>query len=147
MNLTIQRRMAAEILGIGVNRVWIDPSKSEEVMSALTREDIKRLIERGIISKRPEKGTSRARVRARKNRRKGPGSRKGALKARLSMENLWPAKIRALRRFLRYLRDRRIITRRVYRELYLKAKGGSFDSIASLKRYIEVNNLARRRFK
>ncbi len=147
MDLTVQRRMAAEILGVGINRIWIDPSKSEEVMSAITREDIKGLIERGVISKRPEKGTSRVRVRARRGKRRGPGSKKGALKARLSMENLWPAKIRALRSFLRYLRDRRIITRKVYRDLYLKAKGGSFASVASLKRYIEVNNLARRRFK
>ncbi len=147
MDMSVQRRMAAEILGVGVNRVWIDPSKSEEVTSALTREDIKGLINRGIISKRPEKGTSRVRARARKGKRGGPGSRKGTLKARLSPEDLWPAKIRALRRFLKYLRDRKIITRRVYRELYLKAKGGSFNSVASLKRYIEVNNLARRRFK
>jgi len=147
MNMSVQRRIAAEILGVGVNRVWIDPSKSEEVTSALTREDVKSLIERGIISKRPVKGTSRVRVRARKDKRRGPGSRKGAFKARLNPENVWPAKIRALRRFLKYLRDRRIITRRVYRELYLKAKGGAFDSIASLKRYIEINNLARRRFK
>jgi large subunit ribosomal protein L19e len=147
MNVSVQRRMAAEILGVGVNRVWIDQSRSEEVTSALTREDVKSLIERGIISKRPEKGTSRVRARARRGKRRGPGSRRGASKARLNMENFWPAKIRALRRFLRYLRDRRIITRRVYRELYLKAKGGSFNSIASLKRYIEINNLARRRFK
>lgn len=147
MSISVQRRMAAEILGVGVNRVWIDPSKSEEVTSALTREDIKGLIERGIISKRPEKGTSRARARARRGKRRGPGSRKGTLKARSNPECFWPAKIRVLRRFLKYLRDRKIISRRVYRELYLKAKGGSFDSVASLKRYIEVNNLARRRFK
>ncbi len=147
MNVSVQRRIAAEILGVGVNRVWIDPSKLEEVTSALTREDVKGLIERGIISKRPVKGTSRVRARTRKGKRRGPGSRKGAFKARLNPENVWPAKVRALRRFLKYLRDRRIITRRVYRELYLKAKGGAFDSIASLKRYIEVNNLARRRFK
>ncbi|MBS7612057.1 50S ribosomal protein L19e [Candidatus Bathyarchaeota archaeon] len=147
MDMSVQRRMAAEILGVGVNRVWIDPSKSEEVMSALTREDIKGLIDRGIISKRPEKGTSRVRARARRGKRRGSGSRKGTLKARLSSKDLWSVKIRALRRLLKYLRDRKIITRRVYRELYLKAKGGSFDSVASLKRYIEVNNLARRRFK
>jgi len=147
LNVNVQRRMAAEILGVGVNRVWIDPSRLEDVRSAITREDIKRLIAEGVISKRPEKGTSRVRARMRRGRRRGPGSRKGARKARLNPENLWPAKVRALRSFLRYLRDRRIISRSVYRELYLKVKGGAFQDIAALKRYIEVRNLVRRRFR
>ncbi|MCD6443658.1 50S ribosomal protein L19e [Candidatus Bathyarchaeota archaeon] len=147
MNVSVQRRMAAEILGVGVNRIWIDPSRLEDVRSAITREDIKRLIAEGVISKKPEKGTSRVRVRMRKGRRRGPGSRKGARKARLNPENLWPAKVRALRSFLRYLRDRRIISRSVYRELYLKVKGGAFQDVAALKRYIQVHNLVRRRFR
>lgn len=147
MNVRVQRRIAAEILRVGVNRVWIDPNRVEEVKAALTREDVRRLVKEGVIGKRPERGTSRVRVRMRRRKRRGPGSRKGAQKARLNPENLWPAKIRVLRRFLRYLRDRRIITRHVYRELYLKAKGGAFSDLASLKRYIKVNNLARRRFR
>lgn len=147
MNVSVQRRMAAEILGVGVGRVWIDPTRLEDIRSAITREDIKRLIAEGVISKKPERGTSRIRARIRRGRRRGPGSRKGARKARLNPENLWPAKVRALRSFLRYLRDRRIISRSVYRELYLKVKGGTFQDVASLKRYIEVHNLVRRRFR
>ncbi|HNS25277.1 MAG TPA: 50S ribosomal protein L19e, partial [Methanobacteriaceae archaeon] len=34
MNLTTQKRLAADILKIGVNRVWIDPDHSEEVSQA-----------------------------------------------------------------------------------------------------------------
>ncbi|HDD33891.1 MAG TPA: 50S ribosomal protein L19e, partial [Thermofilaceae archaeon] len=38
------RRLAAEILGVGESRVWIDPEKLERVETAVTREDVRRLI-------------------------------------------------------------------------------------------------------
>ena len=34
MNLTTQKRLAASILKVGVNRVWIDPNEIEEVSRA-----------------------------------------------------------------------------------------------------------------
>ena len=33
MNLTTQKRLAASILKVGVNRVWIDPEEIEEVLN------------------------------------------------------------------------------------------------------------------
>ena len=36
MNLTTQRRLAASILKVGLNRVWIDPERLEEVSLAIT---------------------------------------------------------------------------------------------------------------
>jgi LSU ribosomal protein L19E len=47
MNLTTQKRLAAEILKVGTNRVWIDPERVEEVSTAITRESIKQLIKDG----------------------------------------------------------------------------------------------------
>jgi large subunit ribosomal protein L19e len=55
-------------------------------------------------------------------------------------------KIRAQRRKLRELRERRIIAVNTYRSLYRKAKGGEFRSIAELERYINDRNLRRRTF-
>ena len=40
MNLTTQKRLAASILKVGLNRVWIDPERMEEVSMAITRERI-----------------------------------------------------------------------------------------------------------
>ena len=40
MNLTTQRRLAASILKVGVNRVWIDPEEIEEVSRAITRDGV-----------------------------------------------------------------------------------------------------------
>ena len=58
MNLTTQKRLAASILKVGLNRVWIDPERLEEVSMAITREGVKQLINDGAIKAKPEKGNS-----------------------------------------------------------------------------------------
>ena len=137
MGLSTQRRLAAEILGVGESRIWIDPERIEEVSAAITREEVRRLIHEGVIGALPERGTSRARARARK-RRKGPGSRKGAKGARMSEKRIWITRIRALRRYLRELRDEGVIEKHTYHALYKMAKGGFFRSKAHLRRYIQA---------
>ncbi|MEM2136406.1 MAG: 50S ribosomal protein L19e [Candidatus Methanomethylicia archaeon] len=132
------RRMAAEILKVGENRVWIDPENIDRVMEAITREDVKELIKDRVIRKRPEKGISRKR----KSKRKGPGSRKGS---RIEDKVKWIMKVRAQRRFIKNLRKKRIINKTAYRKLYRMIKGNAFDSISQIKSYIEDKGLARRR--
>ncbi len=58
MNLTTQKRLAASILKVGLNRVWIDPERLEEVSMAITREGVKQLINDGAIKAKPQKGIS-----------------------------------------------------------------------------------------
>ena len=67
MRLEYQRRLAASILGIGVNRVYIspDPKEQENILDAITREGVRGLIRRHVIQKRPEQGVSRGRARHR----------------------------------------------------------------------------------
>lgn len=149
MNLTVQRRLAAEILNVGENRVWFDPERLEEISAAVTRDDIRNLIKQGAIKAKPKEGISRARAREvqekkKKGRRRGPGSRKGKATARMSRKEKWMMKIRAIRKYLKNLRARRIITQSTYRKLYRLAKGGMFDSVAYLKSYIKEKKLARK---
>jgi len=139
------RRMAAELLGVGVNRVWIDPEQLDRASSAITKEDVRRLIKDGVVKVKPAKGISRGRWRkARRQRkkglRKGSGSRKGPV---FDEKRLWIAKVRALRSFLANLRRRRIITRTTYRKLYIMVKSGMFESKSQLKTYIREKGLAR----
>ncbi|MCS7140219.1 MAG: 50S ribosomal protein L19e [Candidatus Nezhaarchaeota archaeon] len=147
MNLSIIKRLAAEVLGIGESRIYIDPSRLEEAASAITKDDVRKLIEDGVISIKPVKGTSRVRARLRhikkrKGLRRGEGSRKGS---RASMDkDLWIARVRALRQLLRYLRDKRMIDRKTYRRLYRMVKGGAFHSKSHLKAYIKEHGLLRR---
>ncbi|MBC7120749.1 MAG: 50S ribosomal protein L19e [Candidatus Methanosuratus sp.] len=144
MSLSNQRRLAADVLDVGETRVWIDPTRFEDVVAAITREDIRNLIKEGVIKARPERGVSRGRYRKthlqkKKGLRKGPGSRKGKVEG-----DEWEYRIRSMREFLRLLKKRKIITPGVYRELYLKAKGGAFHDKRQLKTYIEERGLARR---
>ncbi|HDJ22175.1 MAG TPA: 50S ribosomal protein L19e, partial [Candidatus Bathyarchaeota archaeon] len=55
-------------------------------------------------------------------------------------------RIRAQRKHLAKLRERRLISVSTYRMLYRKAKGGEFRSVSDLERYISENNLRRRAF-
>ncbi|MEM0217259.1 MAG: 50S ribosomal protein L19e [Candidatus Nezhaarchaeales archaeon] len=147
MNLSIVRRLAAEVLGVGESRVYIDPSRLDEVSSAVTKDDVRRLIEEGVISAKPVRGTSKARARLRhlkkrKGLRRGEGSRKGSV-ANLE-KKLWIARVRALRKYLKLLRDKKMIDTKAYRRLYKLVKGGVFQSRAHLKEYVKQQGLLRR---
>ncbi|MCK5588244.1 MAG: 50S ribosomal protein L19e, partial [Candidatus Lokiarchaeota archaeon] len=47
MKLKNQKELAADIMKVGVSRVYIDPTRLEEVSMAIRREDIRRLIHDG----------------------------------------------------------------------------------------------------
>jgi len=151
MNLTNQRRLAAAVLDVGVNRIYIDPEGADIVEAAITRQEIRKLIKDGVIKAIPLKTTSRGRARVRMaqkkaKRRRGPGSRKGAKYSVVPRKTRWMGRIRAQRRRLKRLRERRTITVSTYRVLYRKAKGGVFRSVAEMERYITENDLRRRTF-
>jgi len=141
MNYTPQKRLAAEILGVGTHRVWIDPEVEEDLSLALTREDVRKLIADRVIRKKPMIGVSRGRARIlsiqkKRGQRRGHGSRKGRKGARQPTKELWIAKIRSQRRYLRGLRNNQLITPAHYRQLYAKAKGNSYRSVTHLRNTI-----------
>jgi large subunit ribosomal protein L19e len=149
-NLQNQRRLAARILKVGHNRVWIDPERMEDAETAITRDEIRKLIHEGLIKSLPEKGVSRGRTRVlrekrRKGRRSGPGSRTGSPHARVSKKEAWMSKIRALRKRLRLLKSRKVIAEGAYRKLYRMARSGRFESVADLDRYLKTHELWRKR--
>jgi large subunit ribosomal protein L19e len=148
--LKSQRRLAAQILKVGQNRVWISPENIDDAEAAMTREEIKKLIHEGVIKRLPERGVSRSRARVlhmkkRKGRRRGPGSRSGSNRAKISKKEAWMGKIRALRKRLRTLKTKRVITESTYRELYRMARSGRFQSVADLERHLKTHELWRKR--
>jgi large subunit ribosomal protein L19e len=143
MDLKNQKRMAAAILNCGETRVWIDPNRIEDVADAITRADIRTAIESGTIRALPKKGIYRGRTRYRleqrsKGRRRGPGSRKGTSGARTPTKRDWIQTIRPIRAELKGLRDNGKISRKVYREFYMKAKGGQFKSRKNLISHLQM---------
>jgi large subunit ribosomal protein L19e len=148
MDLTMQKRMAAEILKSGYNRVWFDEDDLEEIAAAVTREDVKRLINRGSIQVRQVKGTSRTRAnkirrQKEKGRRRGHGSRKGSKNAKVTSKRKWIKTIRPIRTRLKELRNSGVIERSVYRKTYRMAKGGIFKSKAYLEGYLKEHKMLR----
>jgi len=149
-NLRGQRRLAAQILKVGQNRVWIDPQRMDDVEAAITREEVKKLIHEKIIAALPEKGVSRARAKIiqkkkKKGRRKGAGSKTGAGHARVSKKEAWMSRIRSLRKRLRELKATRVVTETTYRKMYSVAGSGRFESVAELERYLKAHDLWRKR--
>jgi len=141
-DLSAQKRLAADVMDVGKNRVWFDPAAQEEIAEAITREDVRALVRDGIIRAETARGNSRGRARERDAKRayghrKGPGTRKGTAGARQNSKEQWTDGIRAQRRRLRELRDEGEITRTEYRELYAKAGGGEFRSVRYLENYVD----------
>lgn len=143
VDVSYQRRIAASILKCGVNRVYIDPYRLEDVAEAVTREDVRRLIKEGVIGKKQARGISRGRARKRmiqkkKGRRRGPGSRRGAKYARYPRKKRWMNTIRALRRTLKTYRDEGVISPETYRKYYRQAGGGMFRSVSHMNQHLAM---------
>jgi large subunit ribosomal protein L19e len=146
MNLKNQRRMASELLKCGVNRVWVDPNRSEDVSDAITRADVRILINSGTIVARQKKGVSRGRAefekaQKRKGRQTGHGSRRGRKGARKPSKERWMQAIRPIRRKLKELRDTGKIDPSTYRIYYLKAKGGVFKNKSHLVSHLKSEDI------
>ncbi len=140
-DLRNQRRMAADILKCGVNRVWMDEDRTDEIAKAVTRKDIKILIHGGAITSKQIQGISRGRKKyaanqKAKGRRRGHGSRKGAKYARLPRKERWIRTIRPIRTYLKELREGKKIDAHTYRKYYRKAKGGEFRNKQHLKTHL-----------
>jgi large subunit ribosomal protein L19e len=141
-DLSSQKRLAADVLDVGKNRIWLDPDAQDELVDAITREDIRELVDQGVIRAEAKQGNSRGRARERAEKRayghrKGPGTRQGKAGARQDPKDEWRAKVRAQRQLLRDLRDDGTIDPGQYRELYNKSRGGEFRDVQRLVNYIE----------
>jgi large subunit ribosomal protein L19e len=145
-DLRNQRRMAASLLKCGENRVWMDFDRLDEIAKAVTKDDIRVLIKGKAIKSRQAKGISSGRQKyttkqKEKGRRRGHGSRKGAMFARLPRKERWIRTIRPIRGYLRNLRDEKKIDKSTYRKYYMKAKGGEFRSRHHLEIHLKSDGI------
>lgn len=142
MELNQIKRMASNILGVGVNRIKVvNPSQA---LQAMTKDDIRTLLRKGYVIKRSVKGSSRVRARKilkqkKKSRRIGRGSRRGTLKTRRGKKTIWMSRVRALRRELKSMKPK--LSEGSYRMLYDMIKGGFFRSKSHLKTYVNERKL------
>jgi large subunit ribosomal protein L19e len=146
MDLKYQRRMAASILGIGKNRIRMNPDKLEDIGDSITRSSVRAAINYGAIQVKQKRGISRGRNKERQaqkkgGRRRGPGSREGGKNARTPSKRAWMQRIRPIRARLKGLRDSKKITTLVYRKFYMQAKGGMFKSVSHLNSQMKIQGI------
>jgi large subunit ribosomal protein L19e len=135
LNLKSKRRLAASVLGVGVDKVIFDDEYSDLIQDAITRSTIRGLVGFGAIRAAPDKGVSRGRFRERSRKLKrgrGAGSTEGSSHARNPRKDRWVTKVRALRWRLKVAKDRKEISQESYKRLYQQVKGGQVRGVKHL---------------
>ncbi len=146
MKLKLQKRLAAQVLNRSPKRVIFDPAQLSAIKEGITKGDIRSLIRSHAIHAVQKKGISRFHAKERqkqrkKGRQRGSAAKQGTKNARASRKKDWINRIRLQRSFLSRLKEKGTMAKPVYRELYLKSKGGFFRSLRHLKIYMEEHKL------
>jgi large subunit ribosomal protein L19e len=144
VDTSYQKRLAAKILKCSVSRVKV--AQEKDIEEALTRSDVKHLIVKGLITKKPKKGTTRteANVRAaqrKKGRSSGKGKKKGTKYSRLPRKETWMRTVRAQRKLLKELKGKGQISTGTYRSIYRRSKGREFRNRKHMLSYLRENDL------
>ncbi|MCF7866543.1 50S ribosomal protein L19e [Candidatus Woesearchaeota archaeon] len=144
--MKIQKRLAGQLLKSSTKRIKFDKDRLADIKEAITKTDIRQLIDEKAIKKIDEKGVSRSRAnkiksQKSKGKQKGPGSRKGKRTARLPRKEEWMIKIRSQRELIKELKDNSVITQETYRMVYKKCKGGFFRNKRHIKLFLGDHNL------
>lgn len=136
MSLEYVKELASRITGAGKSRIYIDPNYYDRVSTVISREEVKKLIEDGIIKIKQKKGQvyRYEKIKKRKERR-GPGSRKGKRKKIRKKEYM--LRVRGLRKYLRELYDKGKIDSDTYRKLRSLIKAGAIKSKSRIRTYVE----------
>jgi large subunit ribosomal protein L19e len=143
LNLRSKRRLAADTLGVGEDRIIMNPEAQDLIQDAITRSTIRGLVGMGGIKVAPVKGVSRGRARARhaKGKSRGQGSLRGTKGSRNPRKTAWVSKVRALRWRLKVSKERNEISKDVYKKLYRQVKGGQ---VRGVKHLMELMKEAKR---
>ena len=144
-----KKKLAAKILKTSSKKVKFAADALEDIKKAITRSDLRGLIATKKITKSKANHHSRAGARKiaaqkRKGRRKGAGSKKGSKHSIVSKKEKWMNKVRSQRKFIKELNDKELLSKKDYRSLYVKVKGGYFRTVRHIKLYITEQNMIKK---
>ena len=148
--MKLQKKLAARILKSSPNRIKLKTEELPKIKEAITKADIKGLINKGLIKRKQVRGkgnfhTRKRKIQKRKGRQKGKGSRKGKAGARENPKRKWINKVRAQRNLLKTLKDKKYISNDIFKKLYRKVKGGFFRSKRHIKLFIDEQGLVKKK--
>lgn len=130
MKLEHKKSLVARTLKVGKGRIVLNKERLAEVKEAITRQDIKDLIENKTVFVKEPKG--RKTLKKRKTRR-----RAGSIKKKVQTRKKdYMAITRKLRAYLKELRKHETISREDYRQLRKEIRTRAFRSKAHLKERI-----------
>jgi large subunit ribosomal protein L19e len=132
MAIATIRRLAADIMNVGENKVRIAPDNVKEAEGALTRADVRGLIDKGIITRLKPQG----RASTRKKERRSVGKRRGIM---IPPKVAWMMKVRAQRRLLRAISSDGALKKGTKRSVYGKVKSGIFRNKKAMLSYLKDN--------
>jgi large subunit ribosomal protein L19e len=144
MKLNKLKELSSKVLNVGKQKLKINTSKyqenKEQVDKAITKQDVRDIVSKGVVFREQDTGHSRGRARkilAQKKlkRKKGPGKKRGTPKAR-NKKNIHNLKVRGLRKRLQELKDEGKLNDKKYSKLYLMITGNYFRGKKHLEEYI-----------
>lgn len=135
----LQKRLAAQLLKVGKNKIWLDPTKLKDIGDAITKIDITELIKEKIIKKMPVAGVKRRagklrQIRKKKRGRKAVGRKKRTVKKK---KTVYMHKVRKLRSYLSTLKKENSIDSKQYQKLRSAVKAGLVNTKHEIKSKIE----------
>ncbi|UCD20870.1 MAG: 50S ribosomal protein L19e [archaeon] len=128
-----QKQMAARVMKVGVNKVYFDPERMDDIKEAVTKQDIVTLIKDKAIKKRPIRGVKK-RAHKKKLERKKKGRRRGVGKVRKRVnkrKQTYVKKIRKIRDYLQKVKP--LIPKEEFLKIKKLIKGGYITEIKDIK--------------
>lgn len=138
--------LAGKILGVSPGKIRFADDALADIQKAITRSDMRGLIAVGKITTLGTNYHSRAgardiRFQKKKGRQRGKGSHKGSKHSIVGRKEQWIARIRVQREFLSELREKGLLEKKNYRQLYLMSKGGYFRNKRHIKLYLTEHHM------
>jgi len=126
MNLRNKKKLIARTLGVGIDRIKI--TSGEEIKEAITKQDIRDLVNGGLIIIKDIRGVK---GKHRKSTRKGLGSRKLTVR-----KDNYLSTIRKLREHIKNLKTKGKISKEEHYKFGNKIKSRMFKDLSHLKQEI-----------
>jgi large subunit ribosomal protein L19e len=122
----LQRRLAAKLLGVGKNRVWLSQLRLNEIGDAITKVDVKGLIKEGAIKKLPVVGVKRRAGKMRQLQKKKRGRTTGRKRRVVKKtKKQYIQRVRKLRNHVHILKRQSLINMKQYKLFRKDIKSGA----------------------